>query len=105
MTTAAPPLTFEYEPTNDDVLICPHFRCATCGEKITDARAVVTFETDNHRRTGNISVRHQGACDRLGGRAVPWQSLAQLLQNLCRNSAVDPALLRECADLNEKDAA
>lgn len=75
--------------TNEDGLLCPFFRCATCGERITEAQnAIAVIGRDDHYRyTGEIMAVHKGDCDRYPGE--PWRPLDELLSQLAFNSGLE----------------
>jgi hypothetical protein len=92
--TNAPLLVFEREPIDGDVLLCPHFRCVTCGRPITDPRAIVVKPYgEDFRPTGAFFVAHRGACDTFGGGG--WDHLDTFLCFLVFNSRVNADTLRE----------
>jgi hypothetical protein len=91
MTDMTTPMT---EPllvfTTEEGLICPYFRCANCGEKVTESRgAMAIFEPDeNWQYTGRLMVVHK-TCFGTGPleeERLPWRELDVLLGQLVFNS-------------------
>lgn len=108
--SANPLLVIEAEKTRDDVLFCPHFRCATCGRKIEDPEAIVVKPYDpNYRPTGDFAVVHKGACDHFDRSDlshdwdyVGWDPLGVFLCQLVFNSRVSAEQLRGLLEAVEK---
>jgi hypothetical protein len=95
--SADPLLVVETEKTENDVLFCPHFRCATCGRKVEDPEAVVVEPYGpGYRPTGDFAVVHKGACDRFDRSDLDhgWVPLEEFLCHLVFNSRVSAEQLR-----------
>ena len=89
-----PMLMFQAERGEEETLLCPYFRCATCGEPITDGdEAIAVMQRgEDGCYTGEVAVVHKYACDRFDG--MPWRPLAELIVQLAYNSGVSTERLR-----------
>jgi hypothetical protein len=98
-----PPLIFERTPIEGDVLLCPHFRCVTCGKPITDPDAIVVKPYGDHGPDGTFLVAHIGECDRFRGSG--WDHLDDFLCHLFFNSRIDAYRLRRLLEAVEEREA
>jgi hypothetical protein len=100
-------LTFrEVREPGGETLQCPHFRCATCGEPISDPHAVVVRLPAGNGPwpTGEIvAVHRSGECDLYPDQ--PWELLEDFLAYLTFNSRVPASeLLGLLAAVEDREA-